>query len=211
MSGVNQDSGENFTWSIDNGVTSISFAGGESVNVHKVQENKQGAYGIVQIYTDQSGALYSNKGMMVEVTTDQGFVNEDDYYGVWRSGFDVSQANQHRKMGFSIGLSANGNSERVSSDFYDNEIHTSTSPMVWDIETGQLVNYRSVLEGQVERCLPSENGECWHLNVRKWELLAQHGNRIYVRESLYYNFFRPENNQELAPLSDSRLNFYQID
>jgi hypothetical protein len=211
MSGVNQDSGENFTWSIDNGVTSISFASGESVQVHKVQENKQGAYGIVQIYTDQSGALYSNKGMMVEVTAAQGFVNEDDYYGVWRSGFDVSQANQHRTMGFSIGLNGNGLSDYISSYFSDNDVNTYVLSMSWAIENGQIVNYRTLLEGQYTPCSPLENNECWYRNVRNWELLAQHGNRIYVRESLYYNFSRPDNNQAIAPLTDSRLNFYQID
>ena len=208
--GVNLDTHEHFDWSINNGVLELSFASGESVSLFKVQENLQGAFGIAQLYRKANGDMLSNKGMLLIADRDMTFGNMSDYAGKFRSGFDVSQPNQRREMGFVIELEANGNSMQESRNAAGNINPAFSRMTTWGIIEGRIIISTKRNEWVNERCDPYTNTQCWWEQVRSWQPLAKFGNRIYVKESIFMHFARPENNLAFPPLADSRLNFYEI-
>lgn len=210
-SGSEIESNETFTWLIEDGVLKLSFANGDSTILYKVQENSQGVTGIVQRFTAATGETYANKGMVLHVDEGAIFTNTNDYIGSLRSGFDVSQPNQQREMGFVIHLEEGGISSQEYTDRNGNSRNGLSALTTWGITDNKLINSLKYNDWTNERCDPYSNSNCWWLQVRTWELLAKHGNRIYVREGIHRHFSRPDDNLAFPPLVDSRLNFYQID
>lgn len=208
-SGTDIESNETFTWTIDGGALTLSFVNGDNATLFKVQENSQGATGVVQLFTASTGETYSNKGMVLQVDENAVFANTADYIGSLRSGFDVSQPNQQREIGFVIHHEADGISTQELTDASGNA--TNTQLTTWGITDNKLINSLKYNDWTNERCDPYSNSNCWWLQIRTWELLAKHGNRIYVRESIHRHSARPDDNLAFPPLNDSRLNFYQID
>lgn len=204
------ETSEQFSWGVENGVLTVSFASGDETSFIKVQENQQGAFGIAQLYHKATGETLSNKGMMLVTNSNSIFDSMSNYAGRLRSGFDVSQPNQQREIGFIVELEANGNSKQESRDASGNLNPAFSRVTTWGIIEGKIIISTKFNGITNERCDPYTNSECWWEQIRTWELLAKHGNRIYVKESIRRNFGKPENNLAFPSLVDSRLNFYEI-
>jgi hypothetical protein len=209
-SGTVLDRSDNFEWTLSSGALQITFSNGDIAMFYKSQDDKMGACGVVEIYQTPNGSEFSHKGMVVKVDSSSNFENESDYIKHFRSGFDASQPNEYRDIGFFIELNDNGNAIQQHNSKDGNVVPYFTALLTWGIIEGKVIMSNKVKNGDNERCDPYSDSECWWRSIRSWQLLYQQGNRIYVKENIYYNFSRPDDNLAFPDLASSRINFYEV-
>lgn len=210
--GVVRGTNEAFEFDVDEHALNLTFANGDALAVLKSQRNKRGAIGVITLYTASSGEVFTNKSAAVYVDEQLSFTTAAEAAGVYRSGFDLSQPNNRREFGFTITLEENGQSNQVLEAEQEWVLPSFERDSVWQIdEQGHIgIAVRADFTDQgYMRCDPETNPDCYTIQYRTWEPLAESGNRVYVLETIYQAFSLPEDNRDLPPRVDARINFYK--